>query len=142
MECVIQCYIQLGSRSIDDGRPSCLRRQIVGAVRKGSIVKKCRTDIFIVRVKPLLLQDLAEFLYPIFIFFTDETQEHQRQHHIPLLKERAGVPCSTQYVSTLEENRIQIDGLLLLFLRHFISSTSPRPYPPSRHGRERSISSQ
>lgn len=68
MECVIQCYIQLGGWGIDDGRPSCLRRQIVGAIRKGSIVKKCRSDIFIVRVKPPLLQYLTKFLYPIFIF--------------------------------------------------------------------------
>ena len=53
VERVVQCYIQLGRRRIDDGRPSCLRRQIVGAVRKGGIVKERCTDIFVVRVKSL-----------------------------------------------------------------------------------------
>ena len=53
VKCIVQCYIQLGCRRIDDGRPSCLRRQIVGAIRKGGIVKERRTNVFIIRIKPL-----------------------------------------------------------------------------------------
>lgn len=120
VKCIVQCYIQLGSRRIDNGRPSCLRRQIVGAIRKGGIVKERRTDIFIVRVKSLIQQGLAELLHTVLIFFTDETQKHQRQHHIALFKERAGVACCTQNISALKEDRIQVDGILCLFLHHFV----------------------
>ena len=120
VKCIVQCYIQLGCRRIDDGRPSCLRRQIVGAIRKGGIVKERRTDIFIVRVKSLIQQGLAELLHTVLIFFTDETQKHQRQHHIALFKERAGVACCTQNISALKEDRIQVDGILCLFLHHFV----------------------
>ena len=104
VQCRIKRNIELRRRRVDDGRPTCLRREIIGAVRESGIIKECREDFRIIRVKPLCNQILAELCYAILKFFSDKTQKYEGQHHVTLFKERAGIACRTQNISAFEQD--------------------------------------
>lgn len=65
VQCRIKRNIELRRRRVDDGRPTSFRREIIGTVRESGIIKECREDFRIIRVKPLCNQILAKLCYAI-----------------------------------------------------------------------------
>lgn len=104
VQCRIQRNIQLWRRRVDDVGPVCLDGEVIGAVREGRIIIKCRTDFFIVRIKSLFDQLLTQHLDAVIKLFTDKAQKDEREHHIALFKEGTGVPGFPQNVAALEED--------------------------------------
>ena len=107
----IQCHVQPRCSGIDDGPPPCLYRQVERAIRKGGIVEECLDDFLVVRVKSLVYELLPQIGYTILVLLSYETEKHKRQHHVPLLKERAGVLGLPQYISALEQYVVKIQRL-------------------------------
>ena len=114
----VECYIQLRSRRIDNGRPACFDGQIIGAICKGCIVEKRRSDLFIVRVEALGNQCLAKMFHAIFKFLPDETQKHKRKHHVTLFKEGTGIACLAQDVAAVKKNCIQVQRFFCFLFGH------------------------
>ena len=85
----IQRNVESGRRRVDDGRPTSLYGKVVRTVRKGCVVKKRRKDFLIIGIEPLCDKILTELFNTVLKFLANETQEHERQHHIALFKERA-----------------------------------------------------
>ena len=122
VQCGVQRNIQVGTRRVDDGIPLCFRRQTVRSVVKGGVIKERRLDIFIVRVKPLCFQLVAQVCNAIFVFLADKAQKHKGKHHIAFFKERAGISRRAQIVPAVEQNPIQIQSFFfgLLFCHRVI----------------------
>lgn len=57
----IQRNIQLRCGGVNDGRPTGLHGQIVGAIRKGGIIEECCKNFFIIGIKPLAIRSCRSF---------------------------------------------------------------------------------
>ena len=112
----IQCNIQACGGRVDNGGPACFRRQVVGAVRKGNIIKESGTNILVVRVKALVEQRLAQRSYTVLVFLSDKAQKHKGQHHITFFKKRTGVAGSAQIITAVKQDGFQVQGFILRFL--------------------------
>lgn len=85
---------------------------------KSGVVKKCRSDLLVIRVKALRDQRLAKILNAVFKLFPDKTQKYECQHRIALFKERAGITRLAQNIAAFEKDRVQIQSLFCIFPGH------------------------
>lgn len=83
-------------------------------------------NLRIFRIQPLFRQLSRQVLHAFGKLLTNKAQEHQRQHQIAFLKERARIARLAQDIAAFEQHRIQIQCFCFL-LGHDDKTTSPTP---------------